>query len=435
MSAPPHGAAVTGYRTLAAPAPDLLDACVRCGACIQACPTHQELAVEPDDPRGRVFLIKAVGDGTLRIDAAFEHHIYGCLDCRACETACPMGVQVGRLIEEARGEIRAVRPPSGIGGRVIEAVLARLFPFPRRFEALARALWLGRCSGLTRLLRPLLPPALRASEAHVPTPPWRSARQRLRRRPPPSATRAVKGTVALLHGCVMNTLFADATLATVDVLERNGWRVVVPTGQTCCGALHVHEGVRDGGKALARRNVAAFEGASADYYLVNAAGCGSALKEYGVLLRHDGARSERAGRFSAKVRDASELLVEHGWTPPRSGEPMRVVYQDACHLAHAQRVRAQPRALLRSVPELDLVEMPDGQRCCGSAGIYNLTHPTLASALLARKVRDVPAGVDTLVTANPGCHMHIQRGLHEGGSSVRVRHLMDVLAGAYRRDA
>ena len=391
--------------------------------------------MEPDDPRGRVFLIKAVGDGTLRIDDAFEEHIYGCLDCRACETACPMGVQVGRLIEEARGEIRVVRPHRGVGGHVIDAVLARLFPFPRRFEALARLLWVGRRSGLTQLLRPLLPRALRLSEPHVPTPPWRSARQRHRRRSTPAGSHAEKGTVALLHGCVMNTLFADTTLATVDVLERNGWRVVMPAGQTCCGALHVHEGARDGAKALARRNIAAFEGSDAEYYVVNAAGCGSALKEYGVLLRHDAAWSERAERFSAKVRDASELLVEHGWTPPRSGAPMRVVYQDACHLVHAQRIRAQPRALLQSVPELELVEMPNGDRCCGSAGIYNLTHPTLASALMERKVRDVPERVDTLVTANPGCHMHIQRGLREAGRSVHVRHLMDVLAGAYRRDA
>ena len=233
----------------------------------------------------------------------------------------------------------------------------------------------------------------------------------------------------------MNTLFADTTVATVDVLERNGWQVALPAGQTCCGALHVHEGARDGGKALARRNIAAFENSGADFYVVNAAGCGSALKEYGILLRNDPAWSRRAELFSAKVRDASELLVEHGWTPPRTGVPMRAVYQDACHLAHAQRIRAQPRALLRSVPGLELIELPSGDRCCGSAGIYNLTHPTLANALMDRKVRDVPEPVDTLVTANPGCHLHLQRGLHEGRRGVRVVHLMDVLADAYRDEA
>ena len=419
-----------GFRTPDAPAADLLDACVRCGACVQSCPTYQELGVEPDDPRGRVFLIKAARDGQLSIDDTFEQHIYACLDCRACETACPMGVQVGRLIEEARGEIRAVRPARGVAGAAMRTALNGVLPHARRMEALTRLLWLGRRTGAVRLARPLLPATLRAAERHLPTPAWRSARDRLRGGV--DARGEAQGTVALLHGCVMNTLFAGVTVDTAEVLAANGWNVTVPPAQTCCGALHVHEGERDAGKELARRNVAAFEATGADAYLVNAAGCGSAFKEYGTLLRNDPEWAERAAAFAAKAVDVHEFLERTGWTPPRGEVRARVVYQDACHLAHAQGIRTQPRALLRSVPGVELVEMPDPDRCCGSAGIYNLTHPEVAGSLLRRKVDDVPDDVDTLATGNPGCHLQLVRGLSEAGRTVRVRHVMSILAEAYR---
>jgi glycolate oxidase iron-sulfur subunit len=433
MHPPPTPRQEPGFRTLDAPPAELLDACVRCGACVQSCPTYQELGVEPDDPRGRIFLIKAAGDGQLSIGDTFEQHIYACLDCRACETACPMGVQVGRLIEEARGEIRQVRPARGLAGRAVRAALHGLFPHPRRFEALGRLLWLGRRSGALRLGRGLMPATLRRAERFMPTPPWRSARARLGRRREPTNGEC-SGTVALLHGCVMNTLFADVTVDTAEVLTRNGWRVLLPRDQTCCGALHVHEGERDGAKELARRNIAAFEASGADAYLVNAAGCGSALKEYPVLLRNDPEWADRAAAFAGKVRDVHEFLAEQGWRAPEGAVPARAVYQDACHLAHAQRIRSQPRDLLRSLPGVSLSEMPNPDRCCGSAGIYNLTHPELAQSLLERKVADVPDDVDTLVTANPGCHLHLLRGLQEAGREVRVRHVMEMVASAYRAE-
>lgn len=432
-AAPRHG----GFRTEDAPRSDLLEACVRCGACMQVCPTYQELGIEPDSPRGRVFLIKAVHDGLLPLeDASFAKHIYQCLDCRACETACPMGVQVGRLIEEARGEIRQAAPSERASDGVT-GLLASLLPDPGRTEAAARAVAVAQRLGLTRLARSLgltrvLPEHVRKMERHMPLLPLTSARRRLGPVVPARGTR--RGRVALLHGCVMNVVFAEVTEATARVLARNGWEVVLPQEQTCCGALHVHAGDRDTGKAMARRNIAAFEAADADAYVVNAAGCGSAMKEYGILLENDGEWAARAAAFSAKVRDVQEFLAAEGWEPPRGAFPARAVYQDACHLAHAQGIRQQPRQLLRSVPGLELVEMPDSDRCCGSAGVYNVTHPHIAEPLLERKVADVPEGVDVLVTANPGCHLQLARGLAEAGRDVRVMHVMEVLDAAYRAE-
>jgi glycolate oxidase iron-sulfur subunit len=427
---------ITGYRTPDAPRAELLEACVRCGACVQSCPTYQELGIEPDDPRGRVFLITAVHDHQLPINKSFEKHIYRCLDCRACETVCPMGVQVGRLIEEARGEIRQVLPARGWYGRILRLVLTQLFPYPWRMELVAQLMALSQRSGLITLARRLgltrlLPEHLAKMERHMPTPPIMSARRRLGAGV--AAWGETRGRVALLHGCVMNTLFAGATEATARVLARNGWEVALPAGQTCCGALHVHEGDRGGGKRLARQNIAAFEASGAEVYLVNAAGCGSAFKEYGILLEHDPEWAERAAAFSAKVSDVQEFLVETGYLAPEETFKAKAVYQDACHLAHAQRIRNQPRELLRSVPGLELKEMPDSDRCCGSAGIYNISHPDIAEPLLKRKVADVPEDAELLVTANPGCHLQLARGLKEVGREVRVMHVMEVLDAAYER--
>ena len=423
-----------GFTTTDGPKAELLEACVRCGACIQSCPSYQELGIEADDPRGRVFLITAVHDQQLPINESFEKHIYRCLDCRACETVCPMGVQVGRLIEEARGEIRQVLPARGFRGWIIRLVLGQLFPYPWRIELLSQLIALVRRSGLAGLARRLgvtrlLPKHLQRMELHMPTPPLKPARKRLGRRV--AAQGEQRGQVALLHGCVMNTIFANATEATASVLTANGWEVVLPPGQTCCGALHIHEGDREGAKKLARQNIAAFEASGAKAYLVNAAGCGSALKEYATLLEHDSAWAKRAEAFSATVRDVQEFLVESGYRAPKAAFATRAVYQDACHLAHAQGVRRQPRELLKSVPGLVLVEMPASDRCCGSAGIYNVTHPEIAEPLLVRKIADIPHDAEVLVTANPGCHLQLLRGLREAGRSVPVMHVMEILAAAY----
>jgi glycolate oxidase iron-sulfur subunit len=371
------------------------------------------------------------------MDETFEKHIYQCLDCRACETVCPMGVQVGRIIEEARGEIRAVRPAKGWHGRILRLALGQLFPYPWRMEILSSLMALGQRSGVMGLARRLglmrvLPEHLQKIERHMPAAPLGSARRRLGRQV--AAQGEVRGRVALLHGCVMNTLFAGATEATARVLARNGWEIALPKDQTCCGALHVHEGDREGGKNLARQNIAAFEASGAESYLVNAAGCGSAMKEYGLLLEHDPDWAERATAFSARVRDVQEFLVGTGFAAPTGSFKARATYQDACHLAHAQGIRRQPRELLKSVPGLVLSEMPDSDRCCGSAGIYNVSHPEIADPLMRRKAADVPADVEVLVTANPGCHLQLMRGLAEAGREVRVMHVMEVLDAAYRAE-
>lgn len=382
-------------------------------------------------------MIRAAAEGRLPLDGALVDPVFRCLDCRACETVCPSGVRVGALIEEARGQVFAARPARGGPGRLQRLILRKIFPYPGRLRFLARlGRWYQR-SGLRRLVRAagllrLLPPHLREMEAVLPDIPARTSREQLPPRWPAEGTR--RGRVALLTGCVMDVLFAGTNVATARVLARNGFDVVTPSGQTCCGALHVHAGDRETAKTMARRNIDVFLSEDVDAIVVNAAGCGSALKEYGELLRADSLYREKAERFSRMVRDISEFLAEAGFEPPKGRIDARITYHDACHHCHAQGIRRQPRELLRRIPGLELIEMPDSERCCGSAGIYNLTHPELAGPLLDRKMADVPEGVEAIVTGNPGCMLQIMVGVHRTGTSRKVLHTVDVLDAAYRAE-
>jgi len=404
------------------PDPDGIRACVHCGICLPQCPTYRLLGQEMDSPRGRVYLIRAAAEGRVDITPTFTRHLDLCLGCRACETACPSGVPFGRLLEATRGQIRrgGARPRKE---RILGALSLALFPHPGRLGFALGWLRFYQRSGLQRLARSsgilgafprleamdaLLPPV---PDAGTPLPARISVENR-------------KGTAGLLLGCVQRNLFPRVNALTARLLSRAGYEVRIPPDQGCCGALHLHGGRLDEARRLAKRLVAAF-GNDADLIVTNAAGCGSTMREYPHWFRGDA----RVEAFSRKVRDVSELLVE-------SDLRLRPVtatatYHDPCHLAHGQKVRAQPRALLRKIPGLSLVEMADSDLCCGSAGVYNLLEPAMAGRLLEMKVnRIAETGARILVTGNPGCLLQIARGCREHGLPVEVLHPVELLGRA-----
>ncbi|MBI2247734.1 MAG: 4Fe-4S dicluster domain-containing protein [Armatimonadetes bacterium] len=404
-----------------------LDACVHCGLCLNHCPTYRVTSLEPESPRGRIHLVRAASEGRIEPNERFGEHIYLCVMCRACETACPSGVQYGRIAEAAR---EVLGPPgSPLARTVTRLALTQLLPSPRRLRWVAAALRLYQRSGLSRLVRPLLPRRLREMEAMLPAVPNRFFAPDAEVLPSIGPRRA---RVGLLSGCVMSLLFADVNDATVRVLRTNGCEVVIPNAQGCCGALNVHNGETTAARDMARRNIDVFLQAGVDAVIVNAAGCGATMKEYGHLLRDDPVYAAKATRFGQLTRDAGEFLAELGPVPPEGRVDLTVTYQDPCHLAHGQRVRAQPRALLNGIPGLRLVEMDGSDRCCGSAGIYNLTHPAMSQQLLAEKMSAVGrTGAQAVVAPNPGCILQLRFGARKFGPDLPVFHLMDLLDKAY----
>ena len=420
------------YPNADAPSEELISRCVHCGLCLPSCPTFAVLGVETDSPRGRIRLMKTVWEGRVSADApSFEKHIGQCLDCRACETACPSGVEYGKLVEAARSQILAVRRPSAIERAIRTAAFDWLLPHRRVLAAFATLSVAAKRAKLPILLRASRLHAGRRLAEMLELLPERATAERMETVVPAQGAR--RGTVALFAGCVMGSVFGDTNRATARVLARNGVEVHVTRPQTCCGALHAHAGERDRARALARRNIAAFEGLAVEAIIVNAAGCGAAMKEYGWLLKDDPAWAARATAFAARVRDATEYLGDLGLREPPGPVRVRAVYDDPCHLLHGQRVQAQPRALLAAIPGLDLAPLAEADMCCGSAGTYNVTQPELARALLERKVANIQrSGAELVVTANPGCLMQIQAGLRRAGSTARVVHLIDLLDESYR---
>ena len=419
------------YPNADAPSEDLISACVHCGFCLPTCPTFAVLGVEMDSPRGRIRLMKTVWEHRLGADSpGLEDHISKCLDCRACETACPSGVEYGKLVEGARSQIVVARPRSPIERLIRTAAFEWLLPHRRALSAFAMLSIAAKRLGMGSLLRATHLGVARRMADLLDLLPDRASATALAAAPARGTQRA---RVAMLEGCVMGSVFGDTNAATARVLACNGVEVVSTIGQTCCGALHAHAGERDLARDLARRNIAAFEQVAADAVIVNAAGCGAAMKEYGWLLKDDAAWSARASAFAAKVKDATEFLGDLGMSAPPGTLNGRVTWDDPCHLLHGQKIRAQPRALLAAIPGLEVVPLEEADWCCGSAGTYNVTQPDLARSILERKVANiVRSGADTVVTANPGCLMQIQSGLRQAGSNVRVVHLIDLLDEAYR---
>ncbi|MGH8543719.1 MAG: (Fe-S)-binding protein, partial [Gammaproteobacteria bacterium] len=358
-----------GSKAAALDIPELYQ-CVHCGLCLNQCPTYRTLRLEPESPRGRIHLVKAAAEERIELNDRFKEHLYLCLLCRACETACPSGVQFGHIAETAR---EIVGPPGSRFARsVLNLAFKHLLPHPKRLKFAAGILRLYQRSGIQRLIHPLLPDRLQKMQAMLPPVSRRFFAPAVHTLPAMGTRRA---KVAMLNGCVMPLLFSEVNQATVRVLRRNGCDVVFPQTQICCGALNFHNGESAAAKNMARRNVDAFVEAGVDAVIVNAAGCGATMKEYGYLLRDDPTYAQKAEKFSRLVKDAGEFLASLGLVGKLGSLTMTVTYQDPCHLAHGQRVRSQPRELLKAIPELELYEMDGSDRCCGSAGIYNLTHP------------------------------------------------------------
>ena len=416
--------------------------CIHCGLCLPSCPTFQLTGAEKHSPRGRIQMMRAVADDRLPIEGDFTDSLDFCLGCYACETACPAGVDYSVLFEASREAIERDKNRRGVANRFANFVLRRVFTSNKRLKALARSLRLARRSGLQGLgvrsgLLKKLAPKLAALEPMAPAISRKFADQLIR--PVERPKGAVKVRVGLLKGCVMNVAFADVQRQTADLLLACGAEVHFPDAP-CCGALHGHQGDLDTARDLARRVLTAFEACGElDALVVNAAGCGAFLKEYGHLLSGDPDWAARAARFAAKVRDVSEFLLEVERPAPKYDVPVRATYHDACHLAHAQGVTAAPRALLAEVPGLDLVPLPDSTTCCGSAGLYNVLQPEAASALLARKMDAIRSTGATLVlTGNPGCALQIAAGARQFltepdglGPPVEVAHPVTILHRAW----
>ncbi len=426
------------------PSDAIINTCVHCGLCLSSCPTYRETGLEMFSPRGRIYLMKGVADGRIGMESdVFQEQMSACLNCRACEAVCPSGVQYGQILEASRTQIEDARddgrlPPHPWPVQLLRSgVFGVLFKRLELFRGFSRLMWFYQRSGVQALARESgLLKLLGLADTEALLPPMSNAFT-----VPQGQIYPAEGTaryhVALLTGCVMATAFADVHAATLRVLRKNGCEVILPPDQGCCGALHVHGGDMDGGRELARRNIAAFEGLGLDAIIVNAAGCGSTMKEYGHLLHDDPAWAARAAAFSAKVKDISEFLaaIELN-TRDLKPLPITVTYQEPCHLAHAQRISAQPRKLLRAIPRLVLKEIPESSLCCGSAGIYNVTQPEMAAQLGARKLNNAQTtNAEVLVTANPGCHLQLAGGLRRRGSTMRVRHIVELLDAAYAGDA
>jgi len=415
-----------------------LDKCVHCGLCLNACPTYRELRLEMDSPRGRIYQMVQVAEGRMPITPSYVEHIELCLACRGCETACPSGVPYGRLVEAARAQIEAASRKSPPVRLLRRFVFRRVLPSPGWLTVFGTLLFLYQRSGLqavvraSRLLR--LFRRLGRIEALTPQAEWPFFFRHLGRTFP--AEGATRHRVAFLGGCVAGICFSRLNEATIRVLQKNGCEVALPAGQTCCGALHVHAGRRDEARQLARRNIDAFLDQRYDAILTNAAGCGSTLKEYHDLLDGDPLYRDRARRFSSLVRDVNEFLASLELKHALGSLPLTVTYQDSCHLAHGQRIRAAPRQLLRSIPQLELREMPLSDLCCGSAGIYNVLHPEMAMAILRKKMESINGtGAQVIATANPGCMLQLRAGVALFGRGQRVAHVVELLDEAYRGGA
>lgn len=404
-----------------------LDKCVHCGLCLNSCPTYRELGLEMDSPRGRVYQMNMVAAGAPVTDSYVEH-LGLCLACRGCESACPSGVQYGRLIEDARAELETRRPRSAPVRWLRHFVFETLLPSRTLLKLAALKLAIYQKSGLQELMRStgfLKSLGLEKLDALSPEAQFPTFFSQYGKVFPARGEKRYK--VAMLGGCIANVSFARLNEATVRVLQANGCEVHVPDGQTCCGALALHAGARATARRLAAQNVEALAGAGFDAIITNAAGCGSTLKEYDHLLG-----TEAAKRFTSQVKDVSEFLASIEVRAPKRPLAMRVTYQDSCHLAHGQKIRAAPRKVLNAIPGLTLVEMAGSDICCGSAGIYNVVQNEMAMALLAKKMDTVEATrADAIATANPGCMIQLAAGARMRKTGQPVYHVIELLDQAY----
>jgi glycolate oxidase iron-sulfur subunit len=409
----------------AVPQPADLSQCVHCGLCLQNCPTYLQTGYEAESPRGRIHLIQALNEGRVEPTADYRQHIELCLVCRNCETACPSGVPFGRIMESARAQLYQ-RTRLSLGERIFRRVaFTEVLPHPVRLRAMFAALLVYQRSGLRRLVRAsgLLPAPLAQAESLLPDLPA-PFRPRWEVYP---AEGPVRYRVGLFTGCVMPLVYGPVHLATVRVLRRNGCEVHIPPRQVCCGALNVHGGEQEIARDLARQNVRAFASRGLDAIVVNSAGCGATMKEYAGLL--DG---PEAAEFEHRTRDVTEFLASIELVPFRREVRRQVTLQESCHLVHAQRIKAAPRQLLAAIPGLELRDVAHPDLCCGSAGLYMLTEPDMSTQILDDKMAEIASTrATTVITANPGCMMQLQRGLRRAGLQGEVKHIVELIDEAY----
>jgi len=427
----------SGYGPGEAPGWDFYSKCIRCGLCLNSCPTYRELGVEMDSPRGRIYQMIQVERGRLPLGESFVRHIDLCLDCRACETACPSGVEYGRLVESARGQIAKYYRRPAFQSWLRELFFRHLLPHRGRLNLAGRLLRFYQRSGIERLvlatrLLHLFPGRLAQVARLAPRMESPFFTTRLGLVIPAVGKR--RHRVAFFAGCIANLAFAKLNEATVRVLARNGCEVVIPAEQGCCGALHVHAGRRDEARKLARQNIQALLSDSFDAIITNAAGCGSVLKEYPLLFEEEERDLlDSARAFTERMKDITEFLAGIDFNRKLAVTKVRATYQDPCHLGHAQRLRSAPRRLLAAVPGLELVELKESEICCGSAGIYNVAHNEIAEKLLDGKMRRIhETGAEMILTANPGCMLQLRAGVARSGVRRRVLHVVELLDEAYR---
>lgn len=414
--------------------------CMHCGLCLPTCPTYDATKLERNSPRGRIALMRAIADGELEATRVFGEEMYFCLGCLACTTACPAGVNYAELFEHARAEVESSRALANpVRSTLRSLTIGWMFMDLRRLQLVGRALRLWQSLGLQSALRALrltrlLPRRLRDLEAMTPDVRDHFSAELIPETVNPSGTR--RHRVAMLTGCVQDLIYSEINRDTVEVLTRNGCEVHTPPEQNCCGSLHAHNGEWSLAQQLARRNIDQFPPAEYDAIITNAGGCGSHLKHYSSLLKDDPDYAGRAREWDRKVKDIHEWLAEIGLARPSPDQPpQRVTYHESCHLSHGQKIVNQPRTLLRAIPNLELIELPESNWCCGSAGVYNLTQPDMADELQARKlghIRSTRAAV--VATGNPGCLLQLVNGARKEGLELRVVHPITLLAEAYRRD-
>ncbi len=414
--------------------------CMHCGLCLPTCPTYDATKLERNSPRGRIALMRAIADGRMEATKEFGDEMYFCLGCLACMTACPAGVNYAELFEHARAEAEESKRLDNPKRSLIRNVTLRwLFMDHGRLQAVGFAIRLYQQLGFEAFFRKsgvmyLMPKRLRELEAMTPRMQPKFTSDLVAPVTQPTSTK--KYRVAMLTGCAQDLMYSDVNRDTVEVLARNGCEVITPIEQSCCGSLHAHNGELDMAAGLARRNIDQFPPEQYDAIITNAAGCGSHLKHYTNLLKNDPAYSKRAELWDKKVKDIHEWLGQIGIEPPiaRNQPEQNVTYHEACHLCHGQKITAQPRQLLKAIPNLKLTELPESTWCCGSAGIYNLIQPEMANDLLDRKLKHIRSTrCQTVATGNPGCMAHISNGARKQNLPLRIAHPISLLAEAYRR--
>ena len=418
-------------------APDESDLykCVHCGFCLQVCPTYIQTGLETESPRGRIALMKAVNEGRIGITDTVIRHWDLCIQCRACEVACPSGVPYGNLIEATMAQVADRRKRNVIQKSAEDISLKRVVPHQKRLQALMSLTKMYQKSGVQSLVRKSrvldkIAPSLAALESSTPQVSdtyFKATGQTI------PAMGEKRARVAILSGCVMPLVNGPEMEAAVRVLARNGCEIVVPKDQVCCGAINSHVGDLDTARKLARRNIDVFTDANVEYVVIASAGCGSRMKEYAHLLAKDPIYADKAERFSATVKDINEFLVELPFDPPKAALDCRVTYQDSCHLGNAQRVTAAPRQILRSIPGVEFVELPNAGQCCGAGGTYAITERDFSLRILSSKMDAFETtDADIFATANPGCLMQLQYGVQDRGLTAQVKYVTDLLDEAYR---